>query len=63
MIKLLAVFAVSLILAYISEKNTKAVTSSGQVYKPYKDWAYVSLVIVLVLFAGLRTSFNDTYKF
>ena len=63
MIKLLAVLAVSLILAYISEKNTKAVTSSGQVYKSYKDWADVSLVIVLVLFAGLRTSFNDTYNY
>lgn len=63
MIKLLAVFAASLVLAYISEKNTKAVLASGQRYVAYKDWAYVLLVVVLVLFAGLRTSYNDTYNY
>lgn len=26
----------------------------------WNDWAYVLLVIILVLFAGLRTSYNDT---
>ncbi|MBE6730284.1 MAG: EpsG family protein [Ruminococcaceae bacterium] len=63
MFKLLAVFAAALILAYISQKNTKAVTSSGYVYKAYRDWAYVLLVVVLVLFAGLRTSYNDTLNY
>ena len=63
MFKLLAVFAAALILAYISQRNTKAVTSSGCVYKAYRDWAYVLLVAVLVLFAGLRTSYNDTYNY
>lgn len=63
MIKLLAVFAASLVLAYVSEKNTKAVLASGRRYVAYKDWAYVLLVVILVLFAGLRTSYNDTYNY
>ena len=63
MFKLLTVFAVALVLAYFSQKNTKAVTSSGYVYKAYKDWAYVLLVVVLVLFAGLRTYYNDTLNY
>ena len=60
MVKLLAVFAASLVLAYISEKNTKAILASGQRYTVWKDWAYIALVIVLILFAGLRTSYNDS---
>ena len=63
MLKLLAVFAASLVLAYISEQNTKAITASGQRYSVHKDWAYVALVIVLVLFAGLRTYYNDTWTY
>jgi len=60
MFKLLAVFVAALILAYISEKNTEAITASGQRYTVWKDWAYIALVVILVLFAGLRTSYNDT---
>ena len=60
MLKLLAVFAASLVLAYISEQNTKAAIASGRRYVAHKDWAYVLLVTILVLFAGLRTSYNDT---
>lgn len=63
MTKLLAVFAVALFLAYISEKNTRITIASGQHYTPRKDWAFVGLVIVLVLFAGLRTSYNDTWNY
>ena len=59
MAKLLAVFAASLVLAHISERNTRAVLASGQRYTVWKDWAYVLLVVVLVLFSGLRTSYND----
>ncbi len=63
MLKLLAVFAAALVLAYISEQNTKAALASGQRYVAHKDWAYVLLVTILVLFAGLRTSYNDTWNY
>jgi len=63
MLKLLAVFAAALVLAYISEQNTKAITASGRRYSVRHDWAYILLVIVLTLFAGLRTSYNDTYNY
>lgn len=60
MTKLLVVFAAALVLAYLSEQNTKATVAAGRRYVAYKDWAYVLLVTVLVLFSGLRTSYNDT---
>lgn len=63
MIKLFAVFAISLILAYISEHNTKAMIASGERYCIRKDWACIALIVVLVLFAGLRTSYNDTWNY
>lgn len=63
MTKLLVVFATSLFLAYISEKNTRITIASGQHYTPRTDWAFIGLVIVLVLFAGLRTSYNDTWNY
>lgn len=63
MLKLLAVFAAAIVLAHISEKNTEAITASGQKYTVWKDWAYIALVIVLVLFAGLRTDYNDTWNY
>ena len=63
MLKLLAVFAAALLLAYISEKNTEAIMATGQKYTVWKDWAYLLLVVMLVLFAGLRTSYNDTWNY
>lgn len=63
MIKLLAVFAASLVLANISDHNTKAMQASGARYAVYKDWAYVLLVTILILFSGLRTQYNDTWNY
>jgi len=63
MYKLLAVFSVSMVLAYISEMNTRAMIASGQRYSVRNDWAYVSLIIILALFAGLRTNYNDTVAY
>ena len=63
MTKLLTVFALSLVLAYISEQNTKAIQASGRRYSVRKDWAYLMLLAVLVLFAGLRTNYNDTWNY
>lgn len=60
MTKLLLLFAASLVLAYVSEQNTKAILASGHRYSPWHDWAYLLLVVILTLFAGLRTSYNDT---
>lgn len=60
MTKLLVVFATALVLAYFSEQNTRAAVAAGHRYVPRKDWAYVLLVTVLVLFTGLRTSYNDS---
>ena len=63
MIKLCVVFALSLILAYISEHNTKVIAASGQPYALRKDWACIMLIVVLTLFAGLRTNYNDTWNY
>lgn len=63
MFKLLAVFSAALVLAYISEQNTKATIAAGRRYSPWQDWAYLLLVTILVLFAGLRTSYNDTWNY
>jgi len=60
MTKLLVVFAAALVLAYISEQNTKSTIAAGYRYTVWHDWAYILLVVVLTLFAGLRTSYNDT---
>lgn len=63
MTKLLAVFAAALVLAYLSEQNTRAIIASGQRYSVWHDWAYIVLVVILTLFAGLRTSYNDTENY
>jgi hypothetical protein len=63
MIKLLLVFAAALVLAYISEQNTKATIAAGRSYSVWHDWAYLLLVTILVLFSGLRTSYNDTHNY
>ena len=60
MTKLLVVFAAALVLAYLSQQNTKATLAAGRRYSVWGDWAYLALVVVLTLFAGLRTSYNDT---
>lgn len=63
MLKLLAVFAAALVLAHISEQNTKAILAAGHRYSVWDDWAYILLVTILVLFAGLRTQYNDTWNY
>lgn len=63
MFKLLAVFAAAMVLAYISEINTRAIIASGRHYSAGNDWALVALIIILSLFAGLRTNYNDTANY
>lgn len=63
MTKLLAVFAASLLLAFCSEQHTNAVLASGRRYTAWRDAAFVLLLVLLTLFAGLRTSYNDTMNY
>ena len=63
MLKLFAVFVAAVILAYISERHTKLVLASGRNYSVRKDWAYIALIVILTLFAGLRTQYNDTWNY
>lgn len=63
MFKLFAVFAAAMVLAYLSEQNTRATIAVGYRYSVRRDWAYIMLVIVLTLFSGLRTSYNDTQNY
>jgi hypothetical protein len=63
MTKLLVVFIAALVLAYISEQNTRATIAAGYRYSVWHDWAYITLVVVLCLFTGLRTNYNDTWNY
>ena len=63
MFKLLVVFTAALVLAYFSEQNTKATVAAGYRYSVWNDWAYILLVVILTLFAGLRTQYNDTWNY
>ena len=63
MIKITAMLVVCVILAYFSEKQTKAILSGGHHYSVWKDPAYIALAVILVLFAGLRTNYNDTWNY
>lgn len=57
MTKLLTVFAVSMILAYMSEKNVLTFRCrNGKTV----DLALIAMCIVMSLFCGLRTAYNDT---
>ena len=49
-----------MVLAWFSEQKTRELQEKGQKYSVWKDLAYILLVTVLVLFAGLRISYNDS---
>ena len=63
MIKIGTLMIVSVILAYYSEKYTNEVKRCGQFYSVLNDRAYLALTVVLVLFSGLRYSYNDTWNY
>ena len=54
---------ICVILAYFSEKQTRAIRSLGKQYSVWNDPAYLALAVVLILFAGLRTNYNDTWNY
>lgn len=63
MIKLLVIFILALFLAYRSEQYTQRVQSAGGTYRMLDDHALVAMIVVLCLFTGLRTSYNDTWNY
>jgi hypothetical protein len=63
MIKISILLAICVTLAWLSEKKTDAIRSEGYRYSVWNDNAYLLLVVVLVLFSGLRTAYNDTWNY
>lgn len=54
---------VCVILAYFSEQNTRSTIQNGYTYTIWQDPAYLALVLIMILFAGLRTGYNDTWNY
>lgn len=63
MIKISVLLAVCVTLAWLSEKKTEEIRSEGYRYSIWNDNAYLVLVVILVLFSGLRTAYNDTWNY
>ena len=63
MTKLLIIFFIAFVLAYQSEKNTRYAVENGYTYSMKNDRALLLLIAALVLFAGLRTAYNDTENY
>ena len=60
MVKITVMLIICVTLAYFSEKQTNAIRREGYHYSVWSDPAYLALAVVLVLFAGLRTNYNDS---
>ena len=63
MVKITVMLIICVTLAYFSEKQTNAIRREGYHYSVWSDPAYLALAVVLVLFAGLRTNYNDTWNY
>lgn len=63
MTKLLSLTAVCCLLAYLSQSFTDRCRSEGHRYRMRNDLAYLALAVILILFTGLRTSYNDTVNY
>lgn len=60
MIKITILFIICAALAAVSQKNTDYLRQNGHPYRFHDDLAFILLAIVLILFSGLRTKYNDT---
>jgi len=60
MIQLYYLLAISVFLAGLSQKYQEKCESNGISYRVIHDKAYMVLLVMLILFSGLRTSYNDT---
>lgn len=63
MIKITALLIVCVALAWASEVNTPQILKSNGRYRMSQDLAFILLVIVLSVFTGTRTDYNDTYNY
>ena len=63
MIKITAMMILCVILAYNSEIYTNEQIRRGRYYSILNDRAFLLLAAVLVLFAGLRQEYNDTWNY
>lgn len=63
MIEISAMLLICVVLAYYSERRTNEIRCSGRYYTVWDDTAYLALAVVMVLFAGLRTGYNDTWNY
>ena len=63
MIIISVLLLVCLLLAWQSEQKTKEILSQGYRYSVWNDNAFLLLVLILVLFTGLRIDFNDTWNY
>lgn len=63
MIEITILFLICMLLAQQSQRRSELLALDGQTYTLRQDPAFVLLMVVLCLFAGLRTSFNDTMNY
>lgn len=60
---LLPLMAISILFAGLSQWHTNQYTIAGKPYNRFTDVAFFFLVLILCLFAGLRTRYNDTMNY
>ena len=62
MTKLIPVFVISMILAVVSH-NTSDFSHSMERYRKKESVFYTIMAVIMILFVGLRTSYNDTFAY
>ena len=63
MIKIIVLLLICVALAWVSEVQTRYNMHNKILYQKRKDLAFFLLCLVLSLFAGLRTDYNDTWNY
>ncbi len=61
--KLLIVFVIALLLAYASDRYRRQLCALGHSGAPRYDPPLILLIVLLCLFTGLRTAYNDTENY
>lgn len=63
MIKLLSLFVVVMFLAFMSHQMTDNCNRANCKYRIIDDYSYLLMLVIMIFFAGLRTSYNDTWNY